>query len=258
MSLARTALRLAAIAALETHPVIAACCPGRIFDSRVGDFNHREPVPVIIVTTEELHGEPFNPQNGGEPFNDHCDLVLEIAMTQFVEGEGGDAFLYRPETDRELEAALDLLEECASLMITLGRPAARFRPTAAGALLQKAVVRRVTKRTSARFASDQTGEKLAIHLLTFRVELKGEAVDMRAPPTGEFALLPDPLRSVAASLAADSSGYATCQLIAEQLALLTAPVATLSQTSVAPPIDPTQQVPGTLPVAISFPISEDP
>ena len=67
MSLARTALRLAAIAALETHPVIAARCPGRIFDSRVGDFNHREPVPVIIVTTEELHGEPFNPQNGGEP-----------------------------------------------------------------------------------------------------------------------------------------------------------------------------------------------
>ena len=77
-------------------------CPGRIYDSRIGDFDHREPVPVLIVTTEELAGEPWNEQNGGGPFDDACDLVLEIAMTQFVEDDGS-AFLFRPETDSEME-----------------------------------------------------------------------------------------------------------------------------------------------------------
>lgn len=252
MSLARTALRLQAIEALKSHPVIAARCPGRVYDSRIGDFQHREPVPVIIVTTEELHGDPWNAQNGGGPWNDACDLVLEIAQTAFVETDQGP-FLFRPETDRELEAALDLLEECADWILTSGKvhPRAKVR-TPAGKLLMQAVTRRVVKRTSSRFASDQTGEKLAIHLLTFRVELKGEEVDLRNPPTGAFTSLPDPLRTVAQAMPADSSGLLTCQMIAAELAAALDPAPAPAPATPTPP-DP---VPGTLPVEVVADLSQ--
>lgn len=254
MSLARTALRLAVIEALISHPVIADQCAGRVYDSRVGDFDNREPVPVIIVTTEELSGDPANVQNGGAPWLDACDLVLEIAMTQVFDVDG-EPHLGRPETDRELEAALDLIEECADWMITLGRPTPRNRPTAAGQILTGAVTRRVSKRTSSRFSSDDTGEKLAIHLLTFRVELKGEDIDFRALPTGPFAILPDPLRTVAESLPEGSSGQLTCRMIADQLALTAAAVPQLKKATFATPADPAAQVPGALPVnlAVEFP-----
>ncbi len=254
MSLARTALRLGAIEALRSHPAIEACCPGRIYDSRVGDFDHREPVPVIIVTTEELHGEPWNEQNGGEPFDDSCDLVLEIAMTQLVEDEAS-TFLLTPGTDSEMEAMLDLLEESASCILTLGRPMAISpRSTPAGKRLQEVVIRRVSRRTSSRFSSDQTGEKLAIHLLTFRVELKGEQIDSYAIPPGPFGVLPDPLRTIANAMAEGSSGYQTCQLIAERLGLnLTPAPSPPSQPVVVP--DPE---PGTLPTEVSIPLSQVP
>jgi len=254
MSLARTALRLGVIEALRSHPVVEAMCPGRVYDSRIADFDHGEPVPVIVVTTEELAGEPWNEQNGGEPFNDSCDLVLEIAMTQLVQNSDA-AFLYSPETDSEMEASLDLLEECASSIVTLGRPTPRSpRPTAAGKLLMSAVTRRVSKRTSSRFASDQTGEKLAIHLLTFRVELKGEQIDSYEIAPGPFGILPDPLRTIAGAMVEGSSGYLTCQLIAERLALTVAPVAIPPSQPVVTP----DQAPGTLPTSFSVDLSQVP
>lgn len=257
MSLARTALRLAVVEALLSHPVIADQCPGRVYDSRVGDFDNREPVPVIVVTTEELSGEPVNAQNGGGPWYDACDLVLEIAMTQVIDVQG-EPYLGRPETDGELEAALDLIEECADWMVTLGRPTPRSRPTAAGQILTKAVTRRVSKRTSSRFSSDDTGEKLAIHLLSFRVELKGEEIDFRAPPTGPFAILPDPLRTVARSLPEGSSGQITCQMIADQLALTADTIPRLKQATIAVPADPAAQVPGTLPINLTVGLPQEP
>lgn len=254
MSLARTALRLGVIEALRSHLTIEAMCPGRIYDSRIGDFDHREPVPVIIVTTEELAGEPWNEQNGGEPFNDACDLVLEIAMTQLVE-DASSAFLLSPETDSEMEASLDLIEECASSILTLGRPTPRSpRSTPAGKLLLQAVTRRVIRRTSSRFSSDQTGEKLAIHLLTFRVELKGEQIDSYAIPPGPFGLLPDPLRTIANAMAEGSSGYLACQLIAERLALTVTPVTTPPSQPVVLP----DQMPGTLPTEVSVDLQQVP
>lgn len=255
MSLALVALRLAAVEALRTHPVIAAACPGRVFDSRMSDFESTDPVPTIVVTTEELTGEPWNSQNGGAPFNEECDLCMEIAMTQF-QSEDGEIFLFRPETDKEQEASLNLISECADWILTLGRPTPRTRPTAAGMLLHRAVIRRVSKRTVTRFASDQTGEKLAIHLVTYRVEVMGEEIDMRDPPTGDFAVLPDPLRTVARSLPAGSSGQLTCQMIETELARVSAVTSTLSQVVVAPPPDPNAQVPGTLPLDLVIDTSQ--
>lgn len=254
MSLARTALRLAVIEALFSHPVIASRCEYRVYDSRIGDFDDKEPVPVIIVTTEELAGEAWNSQNGGAPFNDACDLVLEIGMAQFVEDDGKD-FLVQPGTDGELEASLDLIEQCAEWILTLGKshPLAR-QQTPAGKLLLKAVTRRVSKRTSSRFQPGDGGERLAIHLLTFRVELKGEQIESYAIPPEPFGVLPDPLRTVAEAMVAGSSGYLTCQKLAEQLAnAIIAP----TTPALSPVVIPDQD-PGTLPVSTSVDLPQVP
>jgi hypothetical protein len=244
MSLARTALRLAVIEALNSHPVIDGHCQGRVYDSRIGNFDDKEPVPVITVATEDLNGEPWNPQNGGGPFNDSCNLVLDIGMAQFVEDENGGDFYFQPGTDSELEAALDLIEQCAEWIVTLGRPHPLARQkTPAGRILFENVVRRVSRRDSQRFSPDDGGERLAIHMLTFRVELQGEQIDSYAVPNGPFGILPDPLRTVAEAMVEGSTGYGTCLKIAQDLARAITPVPTPPSQPVVLP-DP---MPGTLP-----------
>lgn len=225
MSLALTALRLQAIAALNSHPVIRSLVGGRVYDSRISEFDYREPVPVITLTTEELSGEAWDEGNGGAPFNDACNLVLEVAMNIIVDQELADGIppepmIGAPATDAEMEAKLNLIAWAAENMLTLGRATPETPSTPEGQLLLKAVTRRCTKRTMSRFASDETGEKLAIQMLTFEVQLKGEERDNPLdPPTGEFATLPDPLRTVCESLPEWSSGAVTCRMLAAALTL---------------------------------------
>ena len=254
MSLALTALRLQAIAALKSHPTVAALCPGRVFDSQIGDFDHRQPIPVIIVTTEELHGEGFSANNGGSPFDDACDLVLEIMMCATSE-EDGAISVFNPVTDRELEATLNLLEWCSETMLTLGRPHPVSRPTPEGRLLLDAVTRRVKGRTVSRFATDQTGEKLAIHLVTYRVELKGEDQrDAREVLDGPYAGLPDPLRTVCAMTRDGTSERQVCDMLA---AACPPPVnKTLKGTTFDPALG-VVPLPGALDVAGTYPFPED-
>ena len=254
MSLARTALRLAVIEALNSHPIIDAQCQGRIYDSRIGNFDDKAPVPVITVATEDLSGEGWNPQNGGAPFNDSCNLVLDIGMAQFVEDEE-DQFIFRPETDGELEASLDLIEQCAEWILTTGMTHPRARQkTPAGRLLLSAVTRRVSKRDSQRFSPNDGGERLAIHMLTFRVELKGEDVESYVIPAGPFGALPDPLRTVAEAMVEGSTGYRTCLAIAQDLARAIVPATTPPSQPVVVP----DQAPGTLPTEVSVPLSQVP
>lgn len=211
MSLARTALRLQGVLTLLADPVIDALCQGRIYDSRIGQFDHREPVPTIILTTEEDDAPAWSKNNGGAPFNHTCDLVLEIAHTMLgdiVDGSGLTVeAIGNPATDSELEAYLDLIEEAAVSALTIGEtPEAR--------LLVDAVTRRVTKVKSSRFSTEQ-GVRLAIRLVTLSVELKGEDPDdIVDPPSGPYATLPDPLRSVARAMPADYSGRRTVDLLA--------------------------------------------
>lgn len=214
MTLALLAARLAAIEALRSHPAIAAACPDRVFDGRMGEFESAAPVPTMVVTTEELEGKALSANNGGAPFRDMCDLNVEIAMTQHVVVDDMPG-IFRPETDREQEAALNLLVWCAEQILTTGRPQPLARPTAGGLLVAKAI-RRTLERHVTRFVSDQTGEKLAINLVKFRVELKADVPDAREVPAGEFAALPEPLRTVAQGLTSPS-GLETCRMIAAQL-----------------------------------------
>ena len=94
--------------------------------------------------------------------------------------------------------------------------------------------------------------------MTFRVELKGEDIDFRALPTGPFAILPDPLRTVAESLPEGSPGLLTCQMIAAELEATAASIPKLRQATIATPTDPAAQVPGTLPVNLTVDFPQEP
>ena len=207
MSLARTALRLSVSAALRADPVIAAIVtPARVYDSLIQEFEAETLVPTIVVLTEHDGGHAFDKGNGGPPFDQVCDLSLEIAMRQIVQ-DGDTVALDVPATDRELEASLDLIEEAAINAITVA-------DTPQSRLVRQAVTRRITKRESNRFAADGTGVKYAIREVVLTTELKGETVlnPLDIPP-GPFAALPDPLRTVAAAMPVGSSGLAICQRI---------------------------------------------
>lgn len=258
MSLALTALRLQAIAALDSHPVIARLCGGRLYDSRLGDFNHTEPVPVITVSTEEFEGQAWSENNGGAPFDDRCNLVLEIAMNTLVTvpGEGDPEFaIASPATDRELEATLNLLAWCAETMLTLGTSHPLTPQTPQGALLLAAVTRRVEKRSVARFSSNETAERLAIHLVTFLVALKTDEIDANNLPTGPFAGLPEPLRSVCEAAPEGSSAEITCRMIAAEL-----PPPILHPVRSATFARPSAELPDTPfdPLSADFPIPDPP
>lgn len=212
MTLARTALRLQAVRTLLADPVIDALCQGRIYDSRVGDLDAKEPVPTIVITTEEDDAPAYSANNGGVPFDHTCDLVLEIAMTATERDEAGNCAIGSPATDSELEACLDLIEERAVEALTVG-------DTPEAYLLRTAVTRRVTKQKSSRFSTEQ-GIRLAIRLVTLTTKLKGEDQrDATVAVSGPYAVLPEPLRSVARAMPAGYSGRITCDLIASRIPL---------------------------------------
>jgi hypothetical protein len=170
-ALGRTALRLAGIAALNADPVITALCPpSRVFDSRIAVFNETEPVPVIVVLTEEMEGDAYDDAGGGPPFDDKVDLVVEIAIRAIVATDGQDdatPVIGVPETDAEMEATLDMIEHRALEALTVA-------DTAQSLLVRQAVLRRAEKQKSQRFVDDATGAKLAIRQLMLTASLKGE------------------------------------------------------------------------------------
>lgn len=246
MSLARTALRLAAINALCADPVIVATVTtARVFDSLIEEFEAETLVPTIVVLTEADSGEAFDRQNGGPPFDQTCSLSLEIAMRQTVQDDESTPGLAIPATNAELEASLDLIEEAAVNAITIADTPQAF-------LIRKAVTRRMVKRESTRFAADGTGVKYAVREVVLTVELKGD--DVRNPldvPTGPFANLPNPLRSVAAALPPDSYGAEICTRIAAVLAAPTSLQFSGANMTFAPK-------PVVYPAAAPTPITADP
>lgn len=222
MSLIRAALRFQAVETLLADPVISAMVDGRVYDSRISAFDHRDPVPTILVYTEETKGEAWSHQNGGAPFELTCDLVLEIAMNAVAtlpgtDGEDPVEAIGYAATDRELEADLDLIEERAIDALTRG-------DTDAARLLRAAVIKRVPTIATTRFATDQTGEKFAVHLVTLKVVLfTPEEPDPFEVSTGPYALLPEPIRAICEAAAPDGSVRTTCDLLVSRLSPLPTP-----------------------------------
>lgn len=220
MTLARTALRLVVSAALkgtaDARPTIAE---GRVYDSRVSDLAPEtvlaDALPTVLLQTDEDEGEALSDQNGGPPFHRLIDLVIELGMVQAIQ-EGADYVVGYPDTDRRLEASLDLLE--FQVMRRLGGE----DPDPLSILFRKLV--RIRKRSGHRQVTDEAGVKLACRMLTLTCELNDDRVQIYrtpaegspAPPTG-LDLLPDPLRMVAKAMPAGSSELDTCTAIAAAL-----------------------------------------
>lgn len=212
MSLTRTAARLALYQLLLADPVIRAICDGAIYDSKLGNFRARAPRPTVIFSTEGSKGEAWDSQNGGPSFNDLTGLTFEMALRAVELDDQGQVIGYiTPVTDKEMEAELDALED-RILWLVGGKSAA---PEARAV---RKVIRRVARYESERFISEDIGEKLALRLLNVHVELIGDdtPASIWDLPTGPFAGLPDPLRTICDGLPEGSSGYETCRLIASK------------------------------------------
>jgi hypothetical protein len=207
MTLARTALRFAALAALKggspsAGPTIAA---NRVYDSRISDFSPEtfpgDAKPTIILLTDEDEGDALSDQNGGPPFRRHINLVIEFAMVQgfdvAVEGSEASEFVPGyPSTDAEHEMSLDLLEFQITrrLAYDLDPLCALFRSFT-----------RVWKHDCHRQVLDETGVKIAARVLTWQIEVTDDQVQIyrtnKPQPTG-YDVLPAPLSTVAKALPA--------------------------------------------------------
>ncbi|CUT12537.1 hypothetical protein BF49_3617 [Bradyrhizobium sp.] len=250
MTLARTALRLVVSAALKgadgARPTIAE---GRFYDSRISELAPESVVddakPVGILLTDQDEGEALSEQNGGSPFRRLIDLVIELGMVQAL--QDGDGYIVGyPDTDRRLEASLDLLE--FQVMRRLS-----YDPAPLPVLFRKFV--RIRKHECHRQVTDDTGVKLACRLLTLTCEVNDDQVviynSSKTQPTG-LDLLPEPLKSVAKALQAGSSELEVCNAIAAALdpALSAVPLKGLDITfdNKAPTgaDDPSHKVDGTI------------
>lgn len=107
MSLARTALRIAACRALRG----ATIAENRVFDSRIGEIDFTEAterLPLVIVTTDD---EEITQIEGldiiGAP--SVLDLVFDMSIATTITLENGDNDVAVGQTDATLELALDIL-----------------------------------------------------------------------------------------------------------------------------------------------------
>lgn len=211
MTLARTALRVAAINALMNRTI----AEGRVYDSLIGSLdlaNAEERRPVIIVITEKDEGPALSDQDGGPPFLRLIDLNIEIGVV--AQEADGSRDLYYPETDADAEAALDLLEynTINALMFDLGPAAQLFRK----------VAKTITKYDSLRSSDDETGVKIAARQYILTCKVQDSIPDLNSTETG-YNLFPEPLRTVANSLPTDSPCHGILTKMANALYPVTAP-----------------------------------
>lgn len=231
MTLARTALRLVVSAALKGTPAARpTIAEGRFYDSRISELAPEtvedDAKPVGIITTDQDEGEALSEQNGGPPFHRMIDLVIELGMIESTQAPvanpqpGQPATVYvvgYPDTDRRLEASLDLLE-----FQVIRRLATEPDPMCV--LFRRFV--RIRKHECHRQVTDDAGVKLACRLLTLTCELNDDRVMIYNTsgtlPTG-LDVLPEPLKTVAKAMAPGSSELDTCMAIAAALSPVEAP-----------------------------------
>lgn len=222
MTLVRTALRLATVAALQGPSPVAGptIARNRVYDSRISDFSPEtygsDAKPSVIVLTDEDEGTALSRQNGGPPFERLINLTIEFAMVQGFDldvANGGTEFVPGyPATDAEHEASLDLLEHQITQRLA-------FDPADVGVLWRSLC--RAWKMDCHRQVVDETGVKIAARILTWQVEVHDDEPDIFNPETDDIPtgldVLPPTLRTVAKSLAAGSTGRKVCEGLAASL-----------------------------------------
>lgn len=211
MSLARTALRLAALEALAPHAQIVAAEPvwptfaaGQVYDTQMSPVAltaYNASLPVISVSIDETKTDPYVTNNDASLDGDGREmatLAFEIMVPVRLVDEQGNAFDGVGPTDAMAKAMLDLIED--QILQRLGD--ARMN----GPL--RHVLRSVAAIESRPYADPDTD----VHLSASRLELtchiaqrsRWPAVLPEAPQP--FDYLPEPLASVAREL--PEGGYA--------------------------------------------------
>ncbi|GJE54575.1 hypothetical protein [Methylobacterium thuringiense] len=216
MTLARTALRLAAVATLSgTKAKPATIAENRVFDSRITFIDPKDVTdaqPILIVQTDNDEGDPTDGKDGvspagGPPFWRMTDLVIECAMVaRGDDGDGGFVIGY-PVTDAQLEAQLDFLEwqVWMALAYAPSTIARAFRKTA-----------KLMRYESHRQATDENGDRAAVRVLTFKCKIHDFCPMPQAGATG-FDRLPKPLSDVAKALDPESYAGAAVAALADAM-----------------------------------------
>lgn len=205
MSLARTALRLAALHALRPAwtpdagpwPTVAE---GRVYDSHmepIDDLAEDEMRPIILVFTDLDTAEPTQP-GGSPPWQRMVTMVFEISVVARGESdEAADTFVpVHPVTSAETEAVLDLLEAGLRFALTAAPGGALFRKVARIASMESAVQR-----------SAEEALRIAVRTITVRCVVIDDCFNLN--PAAVLAgndRLPEPLKTVVAALPAGSYG----------------------------------------------------
>lgn len=208
MSLARTALRLAAIEALRPAASLAADGPWptlarhRVYDAKIDqidDLALKDRAPVVSVYTDDDESQTAH---SGPPFKRFVELCFELSIAQMAPSPD-DPDLYEaavPVTDAESEASLDLLESAIKFALMYG-------PT--GRILRTVTGNRIEKITSKPTRTGEEAVRLAMRSLTMRVQIDDDCFDL-APLANATGLdrLPQPLRGVVQALGETSYGRA--------------------------------------------------
>lgn len=221
MSFERTALRLAAAMALANGyaapwPTLAQ---DRVFDSRqdplegltVGDR-----VPILVLYTDDDAGHTLSQNNGGPPFEHKVHLVIELSLGMAVPGEGdGPISLTLPQTEPELEAALDAFEVQVSRVLRDGL-------STWGALLATCH-RGIESWDSKRFIDRETNVRLAARQIIAHVRLPLEAEPEVITTGSSTAYIPEPLATVLTAVAGSDSPYAATATAIQDMLLANSP-----------------------------------
>jgi hypothetical protein len=209
MGLNRTALRLATVMALANGfqapwPTMAR---GRVFDSRMDPVqivDLSEVMPIITVCTDDDTGTSLSQNNGGPPFEQSVSLVIEASIGMLGEVEDGTAGdIVLPETEPELEAMLDLLEDQIKLCL--------IHPTRRWSVEVQKHARRITSWNSQRFVEANGNVRMAARKMTATVYLQLDLVDVvpldETPPATPS--VPAPLGPLLDAIVASGSPFAT-------------------------------------------------
>lgn len=224
MSLERAALRLATVMALSNgfKPPWPTMAQNRVFDSRQDQIQGLEVgqvVPMIVVYTDDDTGHAISNNYDGPPFDHDTHLVMEITLGQATEYKADDEsdpvlVLIPPQSDPELEAAIDVLEAQVQRVF---RDKTLLGPW--GEHLS-AVINRVKSWDSKRFIDRETSIRLVSRQITLEVKL----VQPQDPAIGTGdPYIPEPFNGVLQAVIDDSGPYAPTAQAIQKLTLGNSP-----------------------------------
>lgn len=206
MSLARTALRVAAVMAIANGfrapwPTMAQ---GRVFDSRMDPHqivDQTDVIPIVEICTDDGRGASLSENNGGPPFENTVTLAIEMSLGMMGEVEDGTGrYLGLPQSEPELEAMLDLLElQVQRALVDPSNPwTAEFQR----------VCRRMSDWSSTRYVERDSNVRMAARKVSAEVALQFEELtEIQAVPPAPVAV-PSPLGPLLAAIIADGGPFA--------------------------------------------------